>query len=297
MTDLVTVVQQQSTLEQLKLALPSHMKPDHFRRIFVTEIHRNPELLKCDPASFMSVMIQLAALGLEPGVHLGQCYLIPFRNTKKGITEVQLIIGYRGLIALARRSGMVKRLSANVVYDGDEFDFALGSSEHLRHVPSGETSFAKITHVYAICEFNDGSIQMEVMPRREIDRIKDRGRANPVWNSDYSEMARKTAVRRLAKYLPLSPEFADAIRADQEDDMALPERPDLKKIAAFQAEACEMTDGLQTARSVFGDACGAVRAAGGDPIKILTRYPEGDNLELWVAAGEELATWLGTQTV
>ena len=206
------------TLEQRALALPRHLTAERFARVALTEVRKNPMLAECDSASFLSALVQAAQLGLEIGSALGHAYLIPFRNTKKGIVECQLVTGYKGKIELARRSGQIKRLSAHVVYDGDKFEYCFGSEEYVRHTPCGNTNPTHITHGYAIAEFKDGAVQQEVMTRREIDAIRDRGRKNPVWDSDYAEMARKTLINRIAKYLPQSPEMADAIRIDNEAD-------------------------------------------------------------------------------
>ncbi len=224
MTDLVKVIEDPKTVEQFKLALPQHLSADRFKRIAITEIRKNPDIMKCTAVSVLSCLIQSAQLGLEPGNGLGHAYLIPFRNKQTGTHECTLIVGYKGLLSLARRSGEIKRISATCVYKGDKFLHIQGSKEWIEHERGPEEAAAAVTHVYAVAEFKDGALQHEVMTRKQIDAIKNRGRQNPVWNSDFCEMARKTAIRRIAKYLPLSPEMADAIRADGESDLELPEQ-------------------------------------------------------------------------
>lgn len=196
---------------QLAAALPKHMTPDRMARIVLTEVRKNPELAECDQMSFLGAIIQAAQLGLEPGSGLGHAYLIPFRNRSKNIKEVQMIPGYRGLIDLARRSAEISSLSAHCVYRGDEFDFEYGLNERLSHKPKGETDPDKIVFVYAVAKFKDGGHQFEVMTRSQVDAVRDGLKyPNPVWRDHYAEMARKTAVRRLAKYLPQSPELRRA---------------------------------------------------------------------------------------
>ncbi len=251
------------------------MLAERFSRICVTEMRKNPDLMKCTPVSVLSCLIQSAQLGLEPGNGLGHAYLIPFRNNKNGTFEATFIVGYKGYLALARRSGLLKRISANVVYSGDEFEYSLGSSEYLSHKPCGETSAAAITHGYAVAEFKDGGIQIEVMTRKQIDAIKNRGRRNPVWDSDFAEMARKTLIRRIQKYLPLSPEMADAIRYDQEDDIALPEEPNPKKHAeVMEAEYADQTQSKavkerEIALTEFVKAWRAAEDKGGNPEEVI----------------------------
>ncbi len=235
----VLALQLPTTLQQLAMALPRHLNAERFARVALTEVRRNPDLLACDPASFMGSLVQAAQLGLDIGSGLGHAYLIPFQNNKTGKKDCQLIIGYRGLIDLVRRSGLVRRLSAHVVFAGDTFDYSFGTDEFIKHVPSGETSFAKITHAYAIAEFKDGARQMEVMQRQEIDAIRDRGRKNRVWDTDYGEMARKTVIRRICKFLPLSPEISDALTIEHEADTNLVThaRPDPRKMMELQIAA------------------------------------------------------------
>ncbi len=239
MSAIVPFLESPNALKQLAIALPRHLSAERFARIALTEVRRNPELASCDPASFMSSLVQAAQLGLEISNGLGHAYLIPFRNNKTGKKDVTLILGYRGLIDLVRRSGLVRRISAHCVFVGDKFDYSFGTREFIDHVPSGEINPTKVTHVYAIAEFKDGAIQMEVMTRNEVDRIRDMSRKNPVWDQHYAEMARKTAVRRLSKYLPLSPELADALTIDAQADEVMETRPSLtpQQIIAHQVAA------------------------------------------------------------
>src|ERR1700690_3025545 len=85
--------------QQIALALPKHMDPDRLCRIALTTIRQTPKLLDCDPLSLIKCVVQCAAIGLEPDPLLGRAYLVPFGR------ECQLLIGYRGMIDLARRSG------------------------------------------------------------------------------------------------------------------------------------------------------------------------------------------------
>lgn len=110
---------------QIANALPKHITADRLARVAITELNRVPALKNCDPLSFMGAIMQCAQLGLEPSIGLGQAYLLPFKNKNKGTTECQFIIGYRGMIDLARRSGQMISLSACAVYEADEFDMSL----------------------------------------------------------------------------------------------------------------------------------------------------------------------------
>ena len=97
--------------KQLALAVPKHLSADRMARIAATELRKTPALLNTTPASFLGAVMQSAQLGLEPGSALGQAYLVPYGN------QCQLILGYRGMIDLARRSGQVLSLSAFAVHE------------------------------------------------------------------------------------------------------------------------------------------------------------------------------------
>lgn len=209
---------------EIQRALPRHMTADRMARIALTEFRKNPALMKCEPASLFGAVIQCAQLGLEPGGALGHAYLIPFENRKKGITEVQFIIGYRGMIDLARRSGQIISLEAHAVYEGDVFECQFGLESTLRHVPDWQnvnrTQDDKLQFVYAVAKLKDGGTQFEVMSKAEINAIRARSRASSYgpWVTDYVAMSLKTVIRRLFKYLPVSIEMQQAIGYDEQAD-------------------------------------------------------------------------------
>jgi len=143
--------------------------------------------------------------------------LIPFRNRKKNRTDVQVIVGYKGLIDLARRSGQIVSIAAHEVYANDEFDYMYGLKEKLEHKPAdGERG--EIKYFYAVAHMKDGGHAFEVMTKAAVDLImlktQSKGESGP-WKDHYAEMGRKTLIRRLAKYLPLSVDMARAVNLDE----------------------------------------------------------------------------------
>ncbi len=196
--------------KQLALAVPKHLNADRMARIAATEVRKNPALLRTEPTSFLGSVMQAAQLGLEPGSALGQAYLVPYGN------QCQLIIGYKGMIDLARRSGQVLSLNAYAVREGDDFNFQLGLKPDIHHVPSLEADRIKkpITYVYAVATLKGGGYQFEVMSRAEIEAVKAKVKSKNIWNSYPEEMAKKTVIRRLFKYLPVSIEALEITNAD-----------------------------------------------------------------------------------
>lgn len=195
----------ESQKNQLARALPRVMDADRFARVLITECKANPSLMKAEPVSLMAAVMKAAALGLEPGP-LGHCYLVPFKNSRTGKTEVQLILGYKGIIDLARRSGQVSELYAEVVYEGDDFTYELGLHRTLTHKRTPTSNRAHVMYAYAIAKYRDGGFDFRVLDEMEIDGRRSRSmsaKSGP-WVTDYDAMARKTAVRALSPYLPLT---------------------------------------------------------------------------------------------
>ncbi|HIW77076.1 MAG TPA: recombinase RecT [Candidatus Gordonibacter avicola] len=173
---------------------------------------------KCDIATLLSCVMKCSALGLEPSAvdGLGRAYILPFRN--HGRMEATFILGYKGMIALARRSGEIEDISARAVYEGDEFEYEFGLNEKLRHVPgNGEHTPDKLTYVYMVCHFKDGGHYIDVMTKAEVEAVRKRSKANDKgpWATDYEAMARKTVVRRAFPYLPVSIEAQSAAVSDE----------------------------------------------------------------------------------
>ena len=208
-------------VEAVRKALPRHLTPDRFIRVAITAITKTPKLAQCDQASFFGALLTLSQFGLEPDGR--RAHLIPFENRRRGVTECQLIIDWKGLAELAMRSGIVANLHADVVREGDLFDYSAGKLK--THVPwfirrdaAKPEKAGDIFAVYAVAEFRDGSTKADVMSLDEVDAVRARSRAGQSgpWVSDYNEMAKKTVFRRLSKWLPLSSEFRDAIEVDDE---------------------------------------------------------------------------------
>lgn len=220
---------------QISNALPKHLDVKRFTRAALTEFRKTPLLWECDPMSFMGSCMILAQLGLELGP-LGQCYLLPFRNNKTGTVECTLIIGYKGMIDLARRSGQIISLTAHAVFEKDRFEYAYGLNEKLDHIPTLHDRGSLIA-VYAVARLQGGGYQFEVMSVKDIEKIRDKSKAKSFgpWVTDFEEMAKKTAIRKLFKYLPVSVDLqraftledrveatnaVDALKEDNEDIVA-----------------------------------------------------------------------------
>ena len=209
---------------QIAAALPAHLTADKMARLSLTVIRNKKQLSEADPISLMGAIIACSQDGLEPG---RTAHLVPFTNRKANRIDVVYIPDYRGLIQLARNSGIIGKFVADVVRSGDYFEFKRGTREYLDHTPIGDVN-QPILHAYAIAWARDGSwCQFEVMSKSEIDAVRDQssGYKNAIrynkkdtpWITHYGPMAKKTVAKQLCKYLPQSSELMSAIR---HDDMA-----------------------------------------------------------------------------
>ncbi len=197
---------------QLARALPKHMDPDRLARIALTTLRQTPALTRCNPQSFLGALMTSAQLGLEPGP-LGEAYLVPYGD------NVTFIPGYRGLIKLAWQSGQLKSIAAHTVHERDEFEYEYGLEPVLRHKPS-LTDRGDVIAVYAAAVFKDGGSAFVVMSRQDVEAIRSRSRAsnNGPWKTDWDAMARKTAIRQLIRWLPLSSELHNLATAAALDE-------------------------------------------------------------------------------
>ncbi|QYC52339.1 recombination protein [Fusobacterium phage FNU_1P] len=207
----------QLSKKQFNNALPQHINTDRFVRIAITTIRLNPKLAKCNPESLIGALMVSAQLGLEPGT-LGQCYLIPFENKKAGTVECQFQIGYKGLIELLRRSGQLSDIYSYTVYENDDFNIEYGLSRTLVHKPNF-TDRGEIKGFYAVAILKDGAKAFEYMTKDEITKHEEKYRKgsykNDVWNKNFEEMAQKTVVKKLLKWLPVSVEFLEMASKDE----------------------------------------------------------------------------------
>lgn len=202
---------------QLQLAVPSALNVERVIRVALTEFRNNTKLADAalkNPTSFNSALLRATTLGFEIGNGLGHAYLVPFWNRKTSRHDISLIIGYRGMIDLARRSNQIESISARAVYEGDEFEVIYGLDEKLHHKPNifTEKDASKLVAVYAVAKLKGGGAQFEVLNMHQIEAIRmasPGGGAGP-WVDNFVEMAKKSVVRALFKLLPVSIEIKTA---------------------------------------------------------------------------------------
>ncbi len=212
--------------EEIARALPKHLNADRICRIALTAFRTTPKLAECDPRSVFAAVIQSAQLGLEVGL-MGEAHLVPFGG------QCQLIPGYTGLMKLARNSGLVIDIYAEVVRMNDKFSLVLGLDRNLKHepmtapggFPASDEERGDVVGFYAVGVLKDGSRTFVAMGRAEIERIRDGSKGYQAskkykkesrWDTDFVAMGLKTTIRRICKFLPKSPELATALAMDDQ---------------------------------------------------------------------------------
>jgi recombination protein RecT len=191
----------QQVAPKLDAVLPKSISPQRFIEIAITTITKSPRLMDCDSMTVVRACIEASQLGLMIDGVLGHAYIVPYGK------QAQLQVGYRGLTFMAMRTGEIKEIYADVVREGDMFEYEYGLDKYLRHKPcDGE---GDISHAYAYAQFVNGGSVFTVMNRKQIDGIRKRSKAsdNGPWVSDYHQMAKKTVMRNLCvRFLPLNTE-------------------------------------------------------------------------------------------
>lgn len=214
---------------------------DRVARMVVTSIARTPGLAECTPKSVLSAVYQAVQLGLTlDGRH---AHLVPFRDGDKKVCT--LVPDYKGLIQLALKSKIVTAITLETVCENDDFQWDRGVI--TRHTVNWRSPRGEAYAWYAIAKMAGGGEACVVLPRSEVEAIRARskkGSKQSPWDTDFNEMAKKTAFKRLAKVLPLTPEFAEAERLEDEPTDVTPktaaaafERPQRSALPEPQPEA------------------------------------------------------------
>lgn len=223
---------------ELQKALGNVMNSDRFARLMLTEWRTNAKLQECSPQSILATCMVVAQMGLEIGSHAGEAYIIPRWNKKTNSYEAVPQWGYQGLLKLVRRSEEIKDIDTGTVYENDEFECEKGEKPSLRHrmkFPRG-----KPVLYYAYAHLMNGGFLFEVMEIEEIDYIRTTyGNDNSdAWEKSYSQMARKTVLRRLIKLLPKSTQLKEALEKEEAEEKVVIDVKDRKpelvgKVAAL----------------------------------------------------------------
>lgn len=272
-------------------ALPGHITPERFVRTAQTAIAmtRNIEKVK-SVGSLMAACTKAAADGL----------ILDGREAALVIDyngEAQYRPMMRGLLKLAYQSGELKGLVVEVVRKGDVFRHRpTNLIEPITHEIDHDSERGEPRLVYAMAELKDGGIVHEVMSVADINKIRDRSDAykafklnkikSTPWESDWSEMARKTVFRRLSKYLPSSNERSTMHQAADRID------EDAVTIEAETIETTQAKPRVPAGPKKRGGAAAALKAAQPKQEAAQVEREPGDepDLEYDASTGEIIET-------
>jgi recombination protein RecT len=209
--------------ERLAQALPPGVDVDRFSRVVLTAIQQNPAIANGDRAALYNAAIRAAADGLLPDGREGAFVIM------KGAPQWMPMVA--GIIKRLATAGIT--IDAQIVHEADEFEQTLGDDASIRHrAPKLGTPRGEPLGAYAIAKLPNGMTMREVMDRDQIEQVRKSSRsanAGP-WQQWWTEMARKTVIRRLAKRLPiLDASVAETIQRDD----------DLMDYAAGNADASD----------------------------------------------------------
>lgn len=253
-------------------ALPKHIGVDRFMRMALTCMRKNPALLDCDPPSVLAALMEAARLGLEPGTK--QAAIVPFGKTATFIAQ------WQGLVELMYRSGQVVSVTADFIHEADDWEYSVGDGGRFWHRPNLlAADRGPILLAYAFATIKGGSrSKVILLSKRDAEEIRDKysknyqraernGKRNSTWHTEFDAMWRKSAVRRLADWVPSSPELRELLMRENEAGEMRDAAEQIVPDAVFEGEVVD-DNGDQTdpAALAAADADAAAEAGVGDPL-------------------------------
>ena len=183
-----------------------------------------PDLVRCSKESIFRSLREAATYGLELNGMLGQAYLIPYKE--KDVMTAHLQLGYKGIIALARRSNTIKTIAAEPIHENDIFEVELGMGRKLSHKIDITKERGEVIGYYCLVELCNGGSQFKVMSKKDVEKHRDKfskaykpNDPNNIWNKNFDAMALKTVAIQTLKLCPISIEAMDAVSKEETQDI------------------------------------------------------------------------------
>lgn len=204
-------------------ALPPHIPVARFMRVVMTAIQRNPDLANADRTTLFNSALMAAQDGLLPDQREGALVIYNTKVKRNGsdvwIKAVQWMPMIAGILKKVRNSGELSSIIARVVYAGDKFrNWIDDEGEHIEYEPGENADLNIVRCAFAMAKLKDGSIEVEVLRPADIEKIRavSKSKDKGPWVDWWEEMAKKSAIRRLAKRLPVSTDLDDVVRRDND---------------------------------------------------------------------------------
>ena len=206
----------------------------------VSAVQTTPALQECTNNSILNAALLGEALNLSPSPQLGQFYMVPFKNKKKGMVEAQFQLGYKGYIQLAIRSGYYKKLNVLPVKEGELVSYdPLNEEIEVELIEDGILrEEAPTAGYYAMFEYENGFRKTMYWSKKKMQAHADKYSAafdlktaelieagkipesemwkySSFWYKDFDGMAMKTMLRQLiSKWGIMSIDLQNAIDKD-----------------------------------------------------------------------------------
>jgi recombination protein RecT len=235
-----------------------YMTPEKLVKLFLVALSRQPKLLQCTQDSILLALTRAGECALDPSGKGGQGHLVPFKNTRRGgALEAQFIPGYQGMILNLRRDGIASHVEADVVYADDFFEYERGLEPKLRHVPKTlgyedpTEEWKKIQYAYAIARTGEDGVStpFEVVPKNYLARIRKTAKAKDSeapWQKWPAAMAKKTAIKQLAKLLPIDTDSLAMQTIEADNEVGVAEQViDIEGVAVEAEAAQSATEALK----------------------------------------------------
>lgn len=306
--------------------------PDRFLRLAINAVKKTPALMYCDPQSVLGAFMTSAALGLEPNTVLQQAFLIPYKKSRKqgnewvDVYECNFQIGARGFITLAHRSPQVATIQSEAIHEHDLFEHMQGSETFLKYQKRLKER-GDLIGAFCFTKMTDGNELATVLPLDEVHKIRSKsetfnalkkaldqaineGNARNVekaqkkfdetpWVMWEDDMAAKSATKKHAKQLPISPGDALTVAAQIDGDggstidMSVMTDPDLvRSVMKEGVEAAETAE--STSSEAFGTRPAALEDAPSPSLNTMTaRARQAETVEVKPTASEQQAAHAG----
>lgn len=227
-----TLVKMEDLLSNI---VPDEMCAKRLIRLFYVELSNNKDLNKCSVDSICGAIMCCAQYGLEPGI-AGMVYLIPRWDKDTRTTKLTVNLGYRGMVEMAYRTGLVSTIKAFTVYENDEFSIELGNNDNIIHKRKIGNK-GKSVGYYAIITMKDGEKHFDFMDIEDIEKIRARSKTPDYgpWVTDYDQMALKSVIRRILKLAPTSVRLNSAISFDEANEYDGQNLETIGKAGVFEA--------------------------------------------------------------
>ena len=259
-----------------------------------TAVSVNAELKLCDPHSVLSAALLGEALGLSPSPQLGQFYMVPFGDKKSNVKKAAFILGYKGYLQLAIRSGQFKHITAIEIKEGElkSFDPIHDRIDCVVITDPIKRSLAKTIGYYGYFELLNGFEKAIYVPLGEMEqhadtysaafKIKvyrdiqsgkipkeDMWKYSSFWYKDFDTMAKKTIIRKMLSsgYAPLSTEMSQALEADD------------KLVDTHEDGTNDFSEAIDNAKDV-SEPDVAQEDPGPDPFEAIQQASEDGQLDL-----------------